>query len=75
MAADETDVLKALVDDALARGVHPDQQLTLTEWREANTTDEEKQAALTDEERAAREQQKADQAKETRQPSRTGGKT
>jgi len=44
------DVLKVLVDDALARGVHADAENVLREWRKDNTTDEERDDALTDDE-------------------------
>ena len=56
MAADEKNVLKVIVDDLLERNVHPDRRAVLEEWREENTSEEEKEAALSDEERAQKEQ-------------------
>jgi hypothetical protein len=53
------DVIKALVDNALAGAVHPDQASVLSAWREQHTSREEKQARLTDEERAQQEQESA----------------
>lgn len=58
------DVLKALVDAELARNPHPDQGSILREWREDNTSDEERRANLTDDERAAEDQQRAERDQE-----------
>jgi hypothetical protein len=60
------DVLKVLVDDALERGdLHPDRRTVLQEWREDNTSDEEKEAALTDEEREAKRQEEGKESPAT----------
>jgi uncharacterized protein YggE len=64
VAVDDLDALKALVDDALSRGVHSDAQVTLGQWREEHTTDEERDAALTDDERAAKEAKQAEESKQ-----------
>jgi len=61
--ANESDVLKALVDDALERNQHPDRENVLREWREENTSEEEREANLTDDERAARDAKRAEEAK------------
>jgi hypothetical protein len=63
------DVTKTLVDVALATSLHPDHRATLQEWRDANTTPEEKDAALTDDERAANAVKKEQEAKEKTRPS------
>lgn len=53
----DDNVLKALVDETLERAdVHPDRRAVLQEWRDENTSDEEKESRLTDEEREANRQ-------------------
>ena len=60
--------LKTLVDDALERAdLHPDRRAVLQEWRDDNTSKEEREAALTDDEREERRQQDERDAKSKRE--------
>jgi hypothetical protein len=60
----EGNVLKALVDDALERSdLHPDRRTVLQEWRDQNTSEEEKESRLSDEEREEQRQEE-DKGKE-----------
>jgi hypothetical protein len=54
------DVLKALVDAELGRNPHPDTAAVLSEWREDNTSEEERRAKLSDDERAAEDREEAE---------------
>jgi hypothetical protein len=62
----EKEVLAALVDDALERDPHPDRKSILAEWREDNTSEEERRDRLTDDERAAEEREEQEREAESK---------
>jgi hypothetical protein len=71
--ASDSDVLKALVDEARSRGVHPDHERVLGEWRDENTTDDERRANLSDDERAEEDRKQAETSKSEAPSPRSGG--